>query len=302
MLIRSSGPIDETFHLLTLGHTCHYLFGTPQQFALFDPGLSSHCPMLLKRMESSAFPIKALEYIFITHLHADRIAGIPLLKRQNRKAVVVGNAAMQAKLSQDSFVREIYETDFALSKDFQVKVSEPALPYDEFKSLLKIDKVTTDSEIVNVQPNLQVRIVTAPGHTDHSLAYQILPQNFMIVDEGFGYYRGKDLAAPGGDWNQEEALKSIQKVSKIEVAALCFPEGGVLTGQLIRKHFQALAQNTSDLFSECLAAHQASISDEEIRASVLESFYTSEQADPVLQANMQASFEAMWKQILAKRS
>lgn len=302
MLIRSSGPIDDNFHLLSLGHTCHYLFGTPRQFALFDPGLSAHCPMLLKRIETSKFPSRSLSHLFITHLHADRVAGVATLKRQFPKIQVLGNAAMQAKLAGEDFVREIYEQDVALSKDFQIDVSEPGLSFEDFKRLLKIDKIVTDSDIISLPDGLQVRVVSAPGHTEHSLAFQILPKNYFIVDEGFGYYRGRELAAPGGDWRQEEALKSVAKVGKIEINALCFPEGGVLTGQLVRKHFQSLAQNTEDLFTECRKAHEAKIGDEEIRASVLEGFYTSEQADPVLQDNLRRSFEAVWAQVLTQRA
>lgn len=302
MLIRSSGPIDDTFHLLSLGHTCHYLLGGARHFALFDPGLSAHIPMLIKRIEGLKFSLRSLSHIFITHLHADRVAGIAALKRQNPKVQIVGNTMMQAKMASDTFMLELYEADRALSKDFQVATGDVEISYDDFRQLLKLDKVVSDSDIISIVDGVQVRVVSALGHTDHSLAYQILPKNYFVVDEGFGYYRGRDLAAPGGDWRQEEALKTIAKVGKIDVHALCFPEGGVLTGQLVRKHLQSLAQNTEDLFSECQRAHGNQIGDEEIRSSVLAGFYTSEQGDPVLQANLKRSFECVWNQVLAKRA
>lgn len=301
MLIRTTGPIEDDFHLLTLGHTCHYLLGDSAEFYIFDPGLSAHCPMLLRRIHALELDPRALSHIFLTHLHADRIAGVPLLRRHCRKAQLVGTAAMRAKLSSADFVRSIFERDRELSKIFQVDAKEPPVTFEEFFSALQPDRIATDSEVFALRSGKQARLVSAPGHTQESVVFQILPYSLLVVDEGFGYYRGRELAAPGGDAGQDLAIQSIAKLARTAITGLCFPEGGVLTGQLVKRHLDAINQNTADLFSESARAHEIGMSDDEIRASIFNGFYLAEQADPVLKANLETSFEAMWAQVLARR-
>ena len=302
MLIRSSGPLDESLHLLTLGSTCHYLLGDNRNFALFDPGLSAHVPILIKRFEALGLPLSALSRIFLTHLHADRIAGAAALKKHVPNLKITGTQVMKDKLASQEFVKSIYDQDIQLSRHFQSAQSISPLSFEEFSGLLKIDSVINHCDHTKISSAAEVRLIDSPGHTQESVAYQIFPKNHLIVDEGFGYHRGRELAAPGGDYDQHLALENFKKVGKIEISALCLPNAGVLTGQLVRKHFQSITQNSEDLFSECALAHKNGISDEDIRKSVLEQFYSSAEADPVQKSALLTSFEAIWRQVLQMRN
>lgn len=302
MLVRSSGQIDDELYLLTLGHTCHYLLGNSDEFVLFDPGLSAHFPMLLKRIESLGFPIQALSKVCLTHTHGDRIGNVPLLRQLNPQIEIIASPALRTKLANPDTLRTIFDSDLALSKHFSEMREAPKLSFEEFSKLLSVTRVINDSDVIRLKSGKEVRAIAFPGHTEESVAYQILPVQYVLVDEGIGYYRGRELAAPGGDWDQAQALASMRKISKIAISGLCFPEGGVLTGQLIRKHVEALEQNSADLFSECTRAHLNGIGDEEIRKSVRDGFYTSTAPDPVLQDNLEKSFEGLWRQVLARRN
>jgi hypothetical protein len=208
---------------------------------------------------------------------------------------------MQEAMRQSDFASSTYEVDRELSAKFPGQANSTPPSQKEFASSLQINKVINDSGNISIAQGLEVRAIVSPGHTAESLAFQILPKEHLIVDEGFGYFRGKDLSAPGGDLDQDKAIESIKKVAKIEVSSLCLPNTGYLTGQLIRKHLHSIPQNTEDLFLECAKAHSAGMSDDEIRASVFDSFYRTEDQDPVLQASLLASFEAIWRQVLTLR-
>lgn len=302
MLIRASGPLQPDFYLLTLGQTCRYILGDRKEFVLFDPGLSAHVPMLLKRIESFSLPLRSLTHVLMTHLHADRLAGVSLLRRQAPRLKLVGTAAMRAKLEEPGFIQYLYDEDRNLSKDFRVDGSSEPCSFEDFKACLTLDRIIADSDIIALANGLQVRAVSSPGHTSESLSFQVLPLNYLIVDEGFGYYRGREFAAPGGDWNQDLALASIRKLLKTEISALCLSNQGVLTGQLHRRHLEAILQNTADLFTECARAHEAHISDEEIFASLQKSFYMAEHGDPIVVHSLNNSLNAAWAEVLRRRN
>jgi 2-aminobenzoylacetyl-CoA thioesterase len=301
MLIKATGPIHTDLFLLTLGRSCHYMVCDEDRFHLFDPGLSIQIPFLLKRIEALGWDPSELEYILITHLHADRIGGIPRLKKMFPKLKVAGSPHMRNKLAIGDTLREIYDADIALGKQFDVAGDKTEMDFEEYQSLFNIDKVIVDADLIRFQSEIAIRVINYPGHTSESLAYFIQPYRYLVVDEGLGYHNGRKLAAPGGDVNLRQALDSIAKFNDLDIAGICFPSGGVMTGHLVRKHIQAIVQNTNDLFTESLKAYKDGVPEGDIETSIKDSFYTPEHPDPLLRHNMETSFRAVLRQIADAR-
>lgn len=268
-----------------------------QSCALFDPGLSVHLTYLQRRLEEVSLRVEQVQELFLTHLHPERIGGIPLLRKHAPNLCVYGTSAMQKKLADPEFARKIYDQDRELSQLYPKAEPAAVLEFEEYHSLLRIDHVFPESEVFEITPELRVRCVRAPGHTPESLAYLIEPYDFLVVDEGFGYFRGKDLAAPGCDWDIAECLATVEKFKDVELSAICFPNAGLITGQLVRNHIAAILQNIQDLRGECRKAAQSGVSIDEIRVSLRRSFYTSTSKDPLAHRILERSFQDVWKQV-----
>ncbi len=302
MLIHASGPVYPGFYLLTFGGSCHYLLERDGRSALFDPGLSVHLPYLYQRIAAQpGLGSCAIKDVFLTHLHADRTGGIPRLRKNSPSLVVHGSALMQQKLSDEQLVREIYEQDIQLSKLYPQAASPEPMEFEEFRELLRIDRVFPESEVFEISEDLRVRCTRAPGHTEESLAYLVEPYDFLVVDESFGYFRGRELAAPGADWDIAENIQTLNKFKDVELSAICFPNVGLITGQLVRDHVQNMLQNMEDLLTECRKAFKAGLSDEEVRASLQRSFYTSTSKDPLVAFLLEHTFLAIWEQVRVLR-
>lgn len=297
MLIRATGPLHVDFLLLTLGQSCHYAVSDDSSFSLFDPGLSVHVPFLVKRLIQSNLPLKELQYVFLTHLHADRVGGLPYLRKLAPHLKVAGSPLMRTKLASPGFVKEIYEQDRALSSVYGLESADKPMSFDEYKEHFTIDKVVVDSDIIRFHSEIGVRVVNFPGHAQESLAYIIQPYRYLLADEGLGYYNGRKLAAPGGDTSLTQNVESLSKFNDLDIAGLCCPSVGVITGNLVRKHIQSIVQNTADLISECKAAFKSGIPEADMQFSIRESFYTTESADPTLRHNYERSFNEIWKQL-----
>lgn len=297
MLIRSTGLLQSDLYLLTLGGSCHYLIGTEAVFSLFDPGLSAHIPMLLKRVNSVGFSLEGLQKIFLSHADADRIGGVPLLKKMRPEISLVGSPLLQSTLKNKTRLKEIYDENEKLSAKFDLGGQLLKMDFEEYYSLLQINSTVVDSDTARVTEDLSLRIIACPGHSPESLAYFVMPYGYLIVDEGFGYYRGQNLASPGGDKDLKAMVHSIERLNDLEINGICFPNTGTITGNLVRKHLQGIVQNTADLISESKKAKESAISEEEILASIKESFYREESGNPLLRANMEKSLIAIWEQV-----
>lgn len=301
MLIRASGAIHPGFYLVSLGETCRYILGSPDgtlgtdSFAIFDPGLSGQWPFLLRRLAAWGFSTEKLAAVFITHLDADRIGAIPSLRRACPRARIYGSSEMQQRLTDPAFAANLYLQDLSLCKELEI---EPQiLDQGEFCGLLSITDVLIESDLMPFSEDIGLRVLSAPGHTDHSLAYFIIPFEFLIADEVVGYHRGRELAAPGADHSLEAAQHALEKLVQLEMAGLCLPAAGMLTGALVRKHLLALRQNIDDLQNEVKKALEAGISIEQVKQNVRTSFYTSDSLDPIVRRNLDQSFNRICAQL-----
>jgi hypothetical protein len=125
----------------------------------------------------------------------------------------------------------------------------------------------------------------------------VIPHEFAIVDETFGYFQGRDLAAPGGDTNLFEALASIRKFTNIQVNGIGFSYGGAVTGALTKRHLLAIPQNTEDLMNEVTKARKAGFLESEIEEQVRAAFYTSNLNDHCHTESLNSTFKAVMKQL-----
>lgn len=302
MFLQASGLIYERLHLITLGSTCRYAISAEDGgITLTDPGASVHVRALEERLTRLKLSPSSLRQVLITHLDADRVAGIPLLRRTYPKLNVFGTAAMRSALADEKFVRNLYEQDQKVSSWFPTTSRPETLSYDEFAKGLKLDKHLVESDSVVIDEDVTVRSISTPGHRPHSVAYLIVPHEFVIVDETFGYFHGHNLAAPGGDTNLYEAITSSRKLNDLQISGIGLSYGGALTGSICKRHIQSLAQNTDDLIAEVVKARKNGLSEQEIEEQVRTAFYTTKLQDPCLLHSLEQTFQAVVRQLrLAK--
>lgn len=299
MLLRASSLIYERLYLISLGATCRYAITAEDGgIALTDPGASIHVGALEDRLSRLGLKTSAIQHIFLTHLDADRIGGIPLLRRLAPKMKIFGTAAMYAELKRPEYVRQVWEEDRALSSRLPTTQSIAAITFEEFSKSLCIDKVLVDSESYAIDEDITLRSIPTPGHRPHSVAYLVVPHEFAIVDETFGYYRGRELCAPGGDYDIVEAAASVKKLHDLTLSGIGFGYGGVITGALIKKHLAAIQQNTDDLIVEAKKALHNGFSRQEVEEQIRSAFYATESTDPCFTQSLENTYRSVLSQVL----
>jgi glyoxylase-like metal-dependent hydrolase (beta-lactamase superfamily II) len=298
MLLRSSSSIYPSIHLLTLGATCRYaITAEDTSITLSDPGATIHVSNLAERLQQLDLHPERISRVLMTHLDADRIAGVPLLRRMVPDLKLCGSAAMHAQLQDQDFVRALWQRDQEITSWFSSQGTVPEIPFEEFRRSLAIDHYLVESDTIALDDDLIIRAVSSPGHRRHSMSYIVVPHEFIIADETFGYNQGRRLVAPGGDFDIRIATRSIKLFSHLEISGIGLPYVGAITGELATKHLDMVVMNTNDLITQVQHAHETGIPDEEIRKQVRDAFYNTALRDPCLIHSLQQSFDAIWKQV-----
>ena len=299
MFLSSSNLIYPGVFLLTLGATCRYLVQCEDgSLVLSDPGASVHIPALLERLNRASLNPKDISRVIITHLDADRIAGLPLLRRYAPNLSVVGSSQMANQLRASALVEDLWAQDQSFSKIFPGFGGQDVdMEFGEFKEGFRIDHELADGSSLSLGGDADLYCIWTPGHTNLSLAYYITPCGFTIVDETFGYYRYREVPAFGADYKLDKAVSSIAKLTARGVSALGLPYHGALTGELALKHLQALEQAHKDLPAEFNSARKRGLSREEITQELKASVYSHSDGDPFVAKSLERSLIAVMRQL-----
>jgi glyoxylase-like metal-dependent hydrolase (beta-lactamase superfamily II) len=298
MLLRASGSLYERLYLISLGASCRYaIVAEDGSITISDPGSSAHVVALEERFSRLKLSFSKINRVIITHLDADRIGGLPLLRKKLPKVLIYGTAAMQQQLKKESFVQSIWEEDAALSRVFGPMSPTEPLSLHEASQALKIDKPLVETDSLQIDEDIAIRSITTPGHRAHSVAYIVVPHEFAIVDETFGYYHGRTLCAPGGDLSLHDSISSIKKFNHLQLSGIGFSYTGAITGALVKKHLDSVVQNTEDLIAESKKALANGFSPDEVRQQIKAWFYTTTLRDPCLVASLESTFQAVVAQL-----
>jgi glyoxylase-like metal-dependent hydrolase (beta-lactamase superfamily II) len=299
MFLSSSTIIYPGVLLLTLGETCRYVIQSEDgSLILSDPGGTAHIPALIERLQRFSLDPKAIARVIITHLDADRLAGLALLRRYAPQLRVVGSSQMASQLRASSFMEDIWNQDQAFLEKIAENLKPSAdLTFSEFKESLRMDEELADGSSVQLGEETTLYCIWTPGHTSLSLSYYISPFGFAIVDETFGYYRYREVPALGADYKLDKAIASISKLTSRGVAGLGLPYRGALTGELAHRHLQALEQALKDLPKEFKAAKKRGLSRQEITHELRESVYSYTMGDSFLANSLERSLNAVMEQL-----
>jgi glyoxylase-like metal-dependent hydrolase (beta-lactamase superfamily II) len=299
MYLRSTSLVYPRLYLLTLGETCRYLVAdSADSLLLSDPGLSCHVALLPQRFTRIGYNISKVTHVVLTNTDPIRIAGIPTLRRFSPYAQVYGTAAMYSFLSDTKNVKKLYDFDQELTARLNLTIEIPRLTFEEYRSAFTIDKYINDSDVISPGPETSLRVVSTPGHRELSVAYLLLPHEFIIADQTFGYYNGNKLATPGADFNLSLACESIRKFDHLELSGLGLPYGGALTGELVKRHLQGVIQNTEDLMASVKEATNSGMSPADVLIQIRDAFFSPESRDPFLRsalAETEAAFAGQLK-------
>lgn len=239
MWIKASGALSESVVQVTTATSSHCLV-VGGGVAIVDTGLDATADQLISEIERCLGEDGELDFVLLTHFHFDHIGGLPLL-RKRWPAIEVFGAPHTAQLLSDPQVRaELYRRNAACAEAMKKQIS---LGEAEWVEQIKIDRIIGDGDVIDIGGDVEIKLLSCPGHTEDSVAYFIRPDSALLSGEAIGCYRGRDQVTACFTGDYQQYMESLDKLSGLDVRVLGFPHGGALTGELVPKYFvQAKAE------------------------------------------------------------
>lgn len=257
MLTRSSFSLSDNIDHVTTPFSSHLLV-CGERAALIDT--SPICAYswleaeLLKFLNSTAL----LKFVLLTNASFSHIGCIPFLRKREPELHIVASPAASNLLAQETYLRECYEQNVAVSRSLE---SPPAaLELEEWLSAFKVNQVISDGDVLDLGLDVTIRAVATPSYRPDSLAYYIRPDAALAVGEALGSYSSRNKAVPCFSLGLTAYTELLDVVSSLELNMINLPYSGVISGELVKRCLDEL---------QTKAHHLADFVEEQIRQGVL---------------------------------
>ena len=233
-----------------------FLIDDGKTSVLYDTGFGFTGYMVAENIKQ-CLGERPLDYIFLTHSHYDHALGSAYILRRYPNAKVVAG-----KYAADVFKRDGAKRTM---KELDVKFAEKCgiTDYEFLGDELKVDIAVDDGDII-CAGNMEFRVINLPGHTRCCVGYYLEKEALLLSNETLGVYDGAKTIVPSCLVSFSDTISSIEKIEKLNVAAIVAPHLGLLSKTQTEYFLDNMKSATQSAAGDLLASIKDGLSDEEV--------------------------------------
>jgi glyoxylase-like metal-dependent hydrolase (beta-lactamase superfamily II) len=204
-------------------HTTSSLILKGQNTAIIETGHHRCGEQILTALKERSIALDSLKYICVTHRHGDHCGGTTPLATAVPNAVVVGHKYAIATLHDPSRLNQAARQLFGT-------YAQEIHPLPDTVST----RESNDGDRIELGHDLEVEIISTPGHTSDHLAYFETSSRTLYTGDAVGLLGPKHYTVtptsfpPSFKFNAYKA--SIEKLQRYDPAFLVFSHFGAVTG------------------------------------------------------------------------
>jgi len=229
MWIKADGQLSDSSYLLTTPVSSHLLvFGDIA--AIVDCGIAGFADELCLAISSAIENEIKLKYLCVTHAHFDHVGGVVQLRKAFPKLELICSTKTAALLEDNSQIEQMFNRNASFltpgTSDFTL---------ESFTKALKVDRVVAEGDSLELGSEVELKVVSCPGHTADSTGFYLLPDQALSAGEAVGGFNGRDKLAPCFLDSIESYGVTLDRLLALNIKILALPHSGVLTGDLAKR-------------------------------------------------------------------
>lgn len=205
--------------------TAHYLI-KGEKTVLVEAAFPMALDYLDKALLEAGVRLEDIDYILVTHFHADHTSGIGALLKKNDKAKVLIHYRLYKVITDAARLLRGSRTSFGV---MATKI---------FGGLDKISSVPIDriirlygNEEIDIGKSIKIRSIYTPGHEVDHISFYEYSTKTLFPGEAVCMYNSRELRAfvppcSGGVYEIDQVRESHKSLSKLDIQNICLPHFG----------------------------------------------------------------------------
>ncbi len=238
--------INLTENVRQLGNRHFNFFVVGQkEAALIECGVSAGVSSL-SRQWGKIENKPAIHYLVATHAHFDHVCGIPALRDMFPQAQVLASEEAQRVLSKTKIINNFLAQDARMSAVLLAegviadKIASPSV------DVITVDQTLQEGDTIDLEDDLSLQVIAAPGHSPCSLAYYLPNDQVMFLSDAGGFQISDEDLFPIFFQGYEMYIETIKRLMSFPTRMLAIAHERVWVRSEIENFYRralASAQN-----------------------------------------------------------
>lgn len=238
-----TAPVAITPHFHRLGTADFPAFLSRGKIGMIiEGGTGPTSQLIIQQIKSLGVDMGEIEYILLTHTHADHIGALPHLKHRWPHLKIVASGPGANILNTREFYNEFLLVDLGLAQLMRAKSQIDDIPPVPENYRFEVDLQVKGGDALDLGDHVIWEIVDTPGHSPcHISAYELSEKTLMVGDATGFYVPEKDIFWPNYFFSLKNYVESIQKLATFPAERAILSHNAVIEGDVHAYFEKAIA-------------------------------------------------------------
>ena len=246
-------PIAITPHFYQLGTPAFPAFMSLGEVGMIiEGGTGPTFNIITSQIEALDIDPGRIEYVILTHTHADHIGALPHLKRKWPHLKLVASAAGSKILNTRELYNEFLLVDLGITQLMKAKAEcdeIPAIPEDYS---FEVDLIVKGGDTIELGRGISWEIIETPGHSPcHICLYEKKEATLALGDVAGFYVPEKDVFWPNYFVSLPGYCDSIRKLFHLSAKRGALSHNAVIEGD-VRKFLEKAMKATENYHNDLM--------------------------------------------------
>jgi glyoxylase-like metal-dependent hydrolase (beta-lactamase superfamily II) len=238
----TSEPIAITPNFYRLGTPAFPAFLSMGKVGMIiEGGTGPTFEMIVQQVRTLGVDMKQIEYILLTHTHADHIGALPHLKHRWPHLKLVASGPGAKILNTREMYNEFLLVDLGIAQLMRAKSEIDEIPPTPADYRFEVDLVVKSDDVIDLGNHVIWEIVETPGHSPCHISAFEKTDGTLVVGDATGFYvPEKDVFWPNYFLSLREYVESIRKLATFPAKRAVLSHNAVVEGHVHRYFESAL--------------------------------------------------------------
>ena len=220
---------------------------------IIEGGTGPTFPMIIDQIKALGIAMDRIEYVLLTHTHADHIGAVPHLKRKWPHLKLVASASAANILNTSELYNEFLLVDLGIAQLMKAKGEIGGMPAVPEDYRFEVDLVVKGGDTIELGDGIVWEIIDTPGHSPcHISAYEKKEGTLAVGDATGFYVPEKDAFWPNYFVSLATYLDSMRKLSAFPARRAVLSHNAVIGGDVYH-YFEKAMEATREYHEDTIS-------------------------------------------------